>query len=73
MALIDTPGILAGDKQCIERGYIFTQVIEWFSQHADLILLTFGSHKLDISNGFKSIIHNLRDQEKKDSCGIKQE
>ncbi|KAG1052072.1 hypothetical protein G6F43_005765 [Rhizopus delemar] len=65
MALIDTPGILAGDKQCIERGDNFTQVIEWFSQHADLILLMFDSHKLDISNGFKLTIHNLRDQEKK--------
>lgn len=44
---------------------ITTQVIEWFSQHADLILLMFDSHKLDISNGFKLTIHNLRDQEKK--------
>ncbi|ORY94698.1 P-loop containing nucleoside triphosphate hydrolase protein [Syncephalastrum racemosum] len=65
MSIIDTPGILAGDKQIIERGYDFTQVMEWFAQRADLILLMFDSHKLDISNEFKMAIHSLRGQEEK--------
>ncbi|KAI9018790.1 P-loop containing nucleoside triphosphate hydrolase protein [Phycomyces nitens] len=65
MTIIDTPGILAGDKQRIERGYDYTKVIEWFSQRADLILLLFDSHKLDISNEFKLAIHSLKGQEEK--------
>jgi GTPase SAR1 family protein len=65
MTIIDTPGILAGDKQRIERGYEFTEVSEWFAQRSDLILLMFDSYKLDISNEFKMAIHSLKGQEEK--------
>ncbi|CAO3633758.1 unnamed protein product [Mucor hiemalis] len=65
MTIIDTPGILAGDKQRIERGYDFTQITEWYAQRSDLILLMFDSYKLDISNEFKMAIHSLRGQEEK--------
>lgn len=41
------------------------QVVEWFAERADMILLLFDAHKLDISDEFKRAIEALRGQDDK--------
>eukprot|EP00928_Gymnodinium_smaydae_P064487 TRINITY_DN47801_c0_g1_i1.p1 TRINITY_DN47801_c0_g1~~TRINITY_DN47801_c0_g1_i1.p1 ORF type:complete len:414 (-),score=39.76 TRINITY_DN47801_c0_g1_i1:12-1253(-) len=56
VTFIDTPGVLSGEKQRIQRGYDFEEVMAWFADHADMILLTFDASKLDISDEFRRCI-----------------
>lgn len=60
ISLVDTPGILSGEKQRLGRGYDLTGVIEWFAHHVDRIILLFDAHKLDISDEFKSVIEAIK-------------
>ena len=60
VTLIDTPGILSGEKQRIGRSYDFTQVAEWFAARADVILLLFDAHKTDIGDEFRQVVQLLR-------------
>jgi len=62
---IDTPGVLSGEKQRIGRAYDFSEVCSWFAERADLILLLFDAHKLDISDEFKDAIESLKGNEDK--------
>jgi len=62
---VDTPGVLAGEKQKLGRAYDFIEVTRWFSQRADLILLLFDAHKLDISDEFQAAIKALKGQDDK--------
>ena len=39
ITLVDTPGVLSGEKQRIERTYNFIDVCGWFAARCDLILL----------------------------------
>lgn len=55
VTLVDTPGVLSGEKQRIERTYNFLDVCGWFAARCDLILLLFDPHKLDISDEMKQV------------------
>lgn len=68
LTFIDSPGVLSGDKQRIGRAYEFTEVIRWFAERADRILLLFDAHKLDISDELKSVIECLQNQDDKIKC-----
>ena len=66
--IIDTPGVLSGEKQRTSRGYDFAKVCRWFAERSDLILLLFDCSKLDISDEFKSVIEELQPHEDKVHC-----
>lgn len=68
VTLIDTPGVLSGEKQRIARAYDFRDVMMWFADRSDLILLLFDAHKLDISDEFRSVIESLRPHDDKVRC-----
>lgn len=65
ISIVDTPGILSGEKQSVSRGYDFTGILKWFAERCDRIILLFDAHKLDISDEFQRGIEVLRDYDDK--------
>lgn len=55
VTIVDTPGILSGAKQR-GRNYDYESVMKWFAERADLIIIMFDAHKLDISDELKDIM-----------------
>jgi GTP-binding protein EngB required for normal cell division len=65
ISLIDTPGVLAGEKQRLKRGYEFESVVKWFADRVDMVLLLFDVSKLDISDEFRRVILALKGNDHK--------
>ena len=65
ITIVDTPGVLAGEKQRIGRDYDFGEVIKWFAERADMIIIMFDAHKLDISDELKSVLDVLKPHQDK--------
>jgi GTP-binding protein EngB required for normal cell division len=68
LTFVDSPGVLSGSKQRLDREYDFKEVCQWMAQRSDLILLTFDAHKLDISDEFKELMEVLRPCRDKVRC-----
>ena len=60
ITLVDTPGILSGAKQSVGRNYDYDAVMKWFAERADLIVIMFDAHKLDISDELKRVIEMMK-------------
>ena len=60
LTIIDTPGVLSGEKQTIGRSYNYLEVLEWFADRSDMIILLFDVQKLDISDELSSAIKSLQ-------------
>ncbi|CAD5232486.1 unnamed protein product [Bursaphelenchus xylophilus] len=65
MTLIDTPGILSGEKHTSNRGYDFATVSRFIADKVDLIILLFDISRLDISEEFKIVLQNIKGNEEK--------
>ena len=60
LTIIDTPGVLSGEKQTKGRSYNYSEVLDWFAERSDMIILVFDVQKLDISDEMGEAINNLQ-------------
>lgn len=55
----------APTRSSLHLGYDFCQVLQWFAERVDRIILLFDAHKLDISDEFSEAIKAFRGQDDK--------
>mmetsp|Transcript_7815 Transcript_7815/g.11550 ORF Transcript_7815/g.11550 Transcript_7815/m.11550 type:complete len:430 (-) Transcript_7815:2098-3387(-) len=60
LTIIDTPGVLSGVKQTQGRAYKYEDVLDWFAERSDMIILLFDVQKLDISDEMGALIKNIQ-------------
>ena len=60
ITLVDTPGVLSGEKQTVQRNYDFNAVVRWFADNSDLIIILWDANKLDIYDEMKKVITTLK-------------
>lgn len=65
ITLIDSPGVLSGEKQRVNRGYVFENVVKWFCERVDMVLILFDVSKLDISDEFKRVLLSTKGNDSK--------
>jgi len=53
--IVDTPGVLAN----VDRGYDYVEVLKWFAEKSDLIVLLCDPLKLDISDELKRCLDRI--------------
>lgn len=60
LTIIDTPGVLSGEKQTKNRSYNYTEVLDWFAERSDCIILVFDVQKLDITDEMGAVVKSLQ-------------
>ena len=59
LIVIDSPGVLSGEKQTLGRSYDYASVVEWFAERSDMIILLFDVYKCDLSDEMNTSIKAL--------------
>lgn len=65
LTLVDSPGVLSGEKQRLNRNYDFDAIVKWFAERVDLVILLFDPYKLDISDELAAVMRTLNGNEDK--------
>lgn len=68
VTLIDSPGVLSGEKQRAQRKYDFASLVRHWAERSERIMLLFDAHKLDISDELKEAILALDGNADKIRC-----